>query len=308
MSPIPLRPRYRPPVLPDQTIQTRSARDAAQYIPPATIGVVNIYDSDFTWPEDTRISALRVIQVLPKTTPPPNVPRIGIAQQTNARAVLGTVPVEEDGSIYFEAPIGKELYFQALDAQGMAVQSMRSGTYLHPGEQLTCQGCHEPKRRSPMRTSRRPLGHAAGPVHDHAGRRGLQSIQLRAPGAKCAGPQLCRLPPARKSGRSDGDGRRPHGWTRSYSNLAPKYGFYFDVTNGALHTGVHGGSRTIPGQFGARAASLLDYLHKDHYGVQLSHDDFHRLTLWLDCNSEFYGAYENPDAQSLGQVVQPSLD
>ena len=150
-------------MLPDQTIETRSARDAAQDIPPATIGVVNIYDSDFTWPEDTRITALRVIQVLPKTTPPPNEPRIGIAQQTNARAVLGTVPVEEDGSIYFEAPVGKELYFQALDAQGMAVQSMRSGTYLHPGEQLTCQGCHEPKRRSPMRTSLVPLAMQRAP-------------------------------------------------------------------------------------------------------------------------------------------------
>ncbi len=55
------------------------------------------------------MASLRVIQVLPKTTAPPNQPRIGVADQTNARAVLGTVPVEKDGSAYFEAPAGKEL-------------------------------------------------------------------------------------------------------------------------------------------------------------------------------------------------------
>ena len=45
-----------------------------------------------------------------------------------------------------------------------------------------------------------------------------------------------------------------------------------------------------------------------HYGVELSADDFHRLVLWLDCNSEFYGAYEQPEAQSLGIHVRPSID
>ena len=62
---------------------------------------------------------------------------IGVAGQTNARAVLGTVPVEPDGSAT-EAPVGKLIYFQALDETGMAVQSMRSGTYAS-GERLTCR-------------------------------------------------------------------------------------------------------------------------------------------------------------------------
>jgi len=71
---------------------------------------------------------------------------------------------------------------------------------------------------------------------------------------------------------------------------------------------VHGGSRTVAGQFGARAARLLDYLQPGHYGVLLSEEDLHRLVLWLDCNSEFYGAYENTLAQSRGEVVWPSLE
>ncbi len=308
VSPIPLRPRQRPPILPDQTVSTLAARQLHPTIPPATIGVVNIYDSDFTWPEDVRVTALRVIQVLPKTTPPPNEPRIGIAQQTNARAVLGTVPVESDGSIYFEAPTGKELYFQALDDRGLAVQSMRSGTYLHPGEQLTCQGCHEPKRRSPDRESIVPLAMLRAPSQitpDVEGSNPFNYVQLvqNVLDRNCVDCHQ-REQALPLTGEIEG----PYGWTRSYTNLAPKYGFYFDVTNGSIGSGIHGGARTIAGQFGAQAAPLLDFLGPGHYGVQLSPEDFHRITLWLDCNSEFFGAYENTAAQSRGEPVSPSLD
>jgi hypothetical protein len=308
VSPIPLQPRPTPPLLPDQTVQTKRARSKISQIPPATIGVVSVYDSDFQWPENTRIAALRIVQVLPKTTPPPNVPRIGVAQQTNARAVLGTVPVEADGSVYFEAPVGKEIYFQALDEQGLAIQSMRSGTYLHPGEQMVCQGCHERKRRSPARMSVVPLAMQRAPSEitpDVEGSNQFNYVRLVQDVldrncVECHRREQC----LDLTGVIEG----PYGWTRSYANLAPKYGFYFDVTNGSLHSGVHGGARTIPGEFGARAAKLLDYLHEGHYGVELSDEDYHRLTLWLDCNSEFYGAYEQPGAQSLGIVVRPSID
>jgi hypothetical protein len=42
--------------------------------------------------------------------------------------------------------------------------------------------------------------------------------------------------------------------------------------------------------------------------VKLSDDDLHRMTLWLDCNSEFYGSYENIEAQAQGKVVRPTLE
>ncbi len=99
-----------------------------------------------------------------------------------------------------------------------------------------------------------------------------------------------------------------HGWVRSYNNLAEKYGFYFHVRNGSINTGIHGGSRTIAGKFGAKASKLLEYTNEQHYGVKLSETDFHRLVLWLDCNSEFYGSYENTRAQARGQIVQPTLN
>ena len=52
----------------------------------------------------------------------------------------------------------------------------------------------------------------------------------------------------------------------------------------------------------------MKYLDESHHGVKLSREDFQRITLWLDCNSEFLGAYEDAVAQARGQVVHPSLE
>ncbi|MBM4080991.1 MAG: hypothetical protein FJ278_14900, partial [Planctomycetes bacterium] len=139
LDPIPLRARPRPPAIPSMTSPAGAG----------TVAVMNVYDSDQEWPKGTKITALRIVQIFPKTSPNADQPRIGLGSQAVARGVLGTVPVEEDGSAHFEAPVGVALYFQALDERGLAVQTMRSDTYLHPGERLTCQGCHEPKRSAP---------------------------------------------------------------------------------------------------------------------------------------------------------------
>ena len=190
----------------------------------------------------------------------------------------------------------------------MAVQSMRSATYVHPGERLACQGCHERKHRPPSVPRRVPLalGRPASAIRpDCEGSNPFNYPRLVQPvlDRHCVG---CH----REKGALDltGQVEGAHGWTRSYANLAGKYGFYFHVSNGSINSGVHGGSRTVPGEFGARAAKLLEYLDGRHYGVKLPDEDFHRLTLWLDCNSEFYGAYEDPEAQSRGEVVYPALD
>ena len=306
LSPMPLEPRLMPPVIPERTTQTARAILAAGGERPATIAVSNVYDSDFQWPEGTEITHLRIVQLLPKSTAPPNQPRIGVADQTNARAVLGTVPVEADGSAYFEAPPGKPIYFQALDKTGMAVQSMRSLTYVHPGETLTCQGCHERKHRPPNTSETIPLalGRRPSPIlPDADGSNPFNYPRLVQPvlDRHCAS---CH----QEKKAIDLSGQIAGNFTRSYNSLAAKYGFYFHVSNGSINSGIHGGSRTIAGKFGARASELLKYLGEEHYGVKLPPEDFHRLTLWLDCNSEFLGAYENVPAQLAGEIVQPSLE
>jgi len=304
-APFPLQPRPRPPIIPSGTSQAAEDKHLDR---PATVAVMNVYDADFPWPEGTKIEALRVIQVLPKATAPPNKPRIGIAQQTNARAVLGTVPVEADGSAYFDAPVGKPIYFQAIDQHGTAVQSMRSATYVHPGEQLTCQGCHERKHDPPSRSLQLPLAlrRAPSPIRpDVDGSNPFNYVRLVQPvlDRNCAG---CHQ--EKKVLDLSGKPGAANGWTQSYASLAEKYGFYFHVTNGSINMNAHGGSRTVAGQFGARAAGLMKYLDESHYDVKLSPEDRHRISLWLDCNSEFYGAYEHTDQQARGESVSPSLE
>lgn len=58
--------------------------------------------------------------------------------------------MHEDGSAWFEVPARVPLYFQALDDQGRAVQTMRSWSTLQPGEHYSCVGCHEPKPAAPL--------------------------------------------------------------------------------------------------------------------------------------------------------------
>ena len=311
-APMPLSPRPKPPVIPRQT--ARGGTDAETE---ATISVMNVYDSQFEWPEGTRIDALRIIQALPKTTPAPNDPRIGEAQQTNARAVLGTVPVEADGSAYFEAPVGKAIYFQALDEQGMAVQSMRSAAYVHPGERLSCRGCHESRHSAPLPPpSQTQASRATMPL---ALQRSPSQLTPEPEGSwpfnypRLVQPVLDRncVDCHQQEGALDlrGEIEGPHGFSRSYTNLARDFGFFYDVTNGSFNNPwPRGGGRTEAGRFGAREAKLTDYLEESHYGVQLSEEEKRRIIVWLDANSEFLGSYEDVDAQRRGEVVWPTLD
>ena len=63
----------------------------------------------------------------------------------SVKIYLGVVPVEEDGSAYFEVPSGRAIYLQALDAYGRIVQSMRTFVQASPGVVRSCIGCHEHK-------------------------------------------------------------------------------------------------------------------------------------------------------------------
>ncbi len=67
----------------------------------------------------------------------------------DVKVVIGDVPVEEDGSAFFEVPALTPVYFQLLDANGDMVQTMRSWSTLQPGENFYCIGCHEPKNNAP---------------------------------------------------------------------------------------------------------------------------------------------------------------
>ena len=79
------------------------------------------------------------------------------------KRILGTVPVEADGSAYFEVPGNTFVYFQALDEKGKMVQSMRSGAFVQPGETYGCVGCHEKRVGEAAPVAERPLAMRRAP-------------------------------------------------------------------------------------------------------------------------------------------------
>jgi hypothetical protein len=318
-SPIPLRAQLMPPVVPEGVPQI--AADQIQRLPgtrqvvaiggqPAegTMALINAYDSLRAWPAGSKIRSLRVIQVLPMTVPSGGPPHeVGLREPSAGdsvvlcRKVLGTVPVEEDGSAHFIVPAQKEVLFQALDERGLAIQSMRSVTYVQPGERLVCQGCHEQRHRAPRDPASTPLalGRAPSrPVPDVDGTNPFSYPRLVQPVLD----KHCVACHAKESSKAPTLAREPitRNWYASFNTLVPKYAFY--SYGNSLHT--------VPGRFGARASKLLEILNKGHYDTKLSPEELHRLTVWMDCCSIFYGVYEREggQAQLRGEVALPTLE
>jgi len=80
----------------------------------------------------------------------------------DVKRVLGIVPIEADGSALFEVPSETPVYFQVLDENGDAIQSMRSWSTLMPGETFSCVGCHEDKNTVPPAASTTTMAMAKG--------------------------------------------------------------------------------------------------------------------------------------------------
>jgi hypothetical protein len=104
---------------------------------------------------------------------------VSIQGSWDVKRVLGTAKVYEDGSACFVVPPRTSIYFQALDAKGHAVQTMRSWTTLQPGERFSCVGCHESKSAAPPVT-KLTQAMKAGPQELtpwHTGPRGFSFIR-----------------------------------------------------------------------------------------------------------------------------------
>ena len=169
-NPCPLR-RAADAAGPGQPLAARGRRRRARWSWPMSIGA---------WAacRAARIKQLRIVQIFPKTTHVANSPPIGLASEENGRAILGTVPVEADGSARFLVPARKPLLFQALDADGFAYQTMRTVTYVQPGEKVACVGCHENRRTSPPRIPADILAFAS-PLDDRSRRVGRPAVLVR---------------------------------------------------------------------------------------------------------------------------------
>jgi len=295
VGPIPLQARPTPPAV--ASIGEPDAGPEGEFI------LADVRWSHLPMPDQRPIRSLRVYQVLPKEmTHIANQPRVGIANAESARMLLGSVPVEPDGSAYFRAPANRPLYFQAVDADGRAVQSMRSVTYLQPGERRSCVGCHERPGTAPpahqLLALQRPASRLLpGPdgTRPLSYPRLVQGV-LDRHCVRChdSSPSATAAPVL--TGERDGQ------FTRSYVNLRPFVRWY-EWGGQSISQVV-----TRPGEGSADASPLLGILADENHreAVTLPADDLERLQIWLDANVPFYGTYrEDARARQLdGQVVE----
>jgi hypothetical protein len=219
--------------------------------------------------------------------------------------MLGTVPVEADGSAYFRVPARKPVYFQAVDECGRAAQSMRSVTYLQPGERRSCVGCHEPSGTVPSKPQtllalRRPPSQIrSGPdgTRPFSYPRLVQPV-LDSHCVRCHDGQEGDL-----KGKLALTSERVGTFSRSYESLKAYVRWY--EWGGNTVTEII----TRPGRIGADESPLLKILQDDTHTkhVHLTKEDRERLNIWLDGNAPFYGTYEPEQqiAQANGEAVPP---
>ena len=255
------------------------------------------------------IAAVRVNRI--HTQPRPGARARSLVANEVVKGVLGTVPVEADGSVCFRVPSGEPLQFQALDRQGRAVMTMRSFTFLQPGEVQGCVGCHEPRNSTPFMKSIMPVGltpRALTPP-DYGGdgmplhfRKIVQPVLDR----HCI---ACHGLTRTEGGVILTSLATVAGKPKPGGDFSPAYGALADEKKGYVKL-AHRNRETVPSRpddYFARAGKLYDIItvkHKDR--VHLSADDLRRVVEWLDLNCQ-YCSYEGDQFVSINPNTEQAL-
>ncbi len=202
------------------------------------------------------------------------------------KRILGTVPVEADGSAYFEVPANTYLFFQALDEYKVMVQSMRSGIYVQPGETYGCVGCHESRVGDIPQTGARPdalkrppskLDGWYGPPRRFCFQKELQPVFNK----HCVS---CHDYGRKEGAKLNLAGDLDVVFSTSYTDL---------WTSGVINC-VGGGRAALLDAYswGSSQSKLVQQIFKGHSDVKLSAEELERLITWVDLNAPYYPFYE----------------
>ena len=226
-----------------------------------------------------------------KTQPHMNTPNLGLTADDPGKFVLGTVPVEADGSAYFRVPSGLTVFFQALDENGCALQTMRSGTYVHPNQTLSCGGCHEPRLSSPV--NHRSLAAERAPSKITVGPEGSWPFRFD----KLVQPVLNRYCTSCHGEDKLLAGKLNLREPAAYESLVS---FGKPSLRDCVKKSYYTGSST-EAQGGALTSALWAYLRTDerHRAIALDSPSRQRLVTWLDTYGQRLGAFSDDQEKRL---------
>ena len=287
--PIPLRPRPRPPILADVTDPSRDYATCAvndvglgvDGVPRSRIRYIRISEG-IAWPYTLLLGGLRYERDVK-----------GIMINWNPTRVLGTVPVEPDGSAHFRVPVDRALYFQILDENQMELRRMRSFISFQPGESRGCTGCHETRPLSPP-AGPAPLAHrreASVLVPPPWGDRPISFLRDVQPvfDRNCV---QCHSG-LKAAGGLDFSGGLTERYNRCYDTILAK---------GLIaRSNVGDDSRvTMPLAFGSHKSRIVAVLKKAPHTerAKLTREDWLRLVTWIDANGPYHDGF-------IGRRLQP---
>lgn len=299
--PIPLAKRNRPPIL------AEPSEEPASY---GTCYVSDVYDGMRGVPRGT-IKYLRIAQHVGWPFDPVQGQMDYIAGNAGQRRfeyqswspvrVIGTVPVEADGSANFKAPADTALYFQALDGREMEVVRMRSMVSLKAGEVRGCRGCHESEAKAPVANFEFPLAAKRPPSVPEPPSWGSE---------KTLGYEWLIQPILDRHcvachGEKDPDGGLDFTDRKGPDGLCQSYRTMFGALPGKKALGpllvscsdrFSNSAVTQPMQFGSHKSPLIrvlldDELHKKE--VCLDSDEWRALVTWVDANAPYHDGFLN---------------
>ena len=312
-NPLPLRPTAAPPVLAPQPGQAPAQ---------GTFLLVDVYRG-LTGIARGRVKSLRVMEQVRKTEDLVSrafdqSPVMSYATYY-AKRCWGTVPVEADGSACFKAPALREIYFQALDADGRELQRMTSATQIIPGQTLSCIGCHESRAEAPVR-AQVPLA-AQKPPCDLERPAWLQDGMVDFP--TVVQPVLDQYCVRCHSGANPSGGMLLTGdktrlFNMAYDNLLGRSRSYrqHDMATGEMLPAEKAKPKPLVHFFwllrtptgvnqplwtGSHASRMLDYLEAKHCEREIPRAERQRIYLWIDANVPYYGTYAHSRPKSPGR-------
>ncbi|MDP6633279.1 MAG: hypothetical protein QGG42_00090 [Phycisphaerae bacterium] len=325
-QPVPLRPRTKPPVLPSTLDPELAAKNLA------VCTVTDIYHGM----ENVKRGTIKYIRIIEQAPRPWATRRrwpgdcydqqhACVTKDTHLglKVQHGVVPVEDDGSANFVVPAMKNIYFQALDANYMSVQTERTYVNYMAGERRSCIGCHETPKdaatavaRGTVKAMKRPPSVPGPQPGETSGGRALDyaaDVQpvLDKHCVKCHGGKEPKA-------KLDLTGKLTAMFSVSYESLLPRRRggvgrrrfVLVGPTIGENHP-KSGNVRYLPPWSLGSHTSVLVAMHskgkvklkdpkqaahatrlaKEHKKINLKPEELLKITNWVDTNCQYYGAY-----------------
>ncbi len=276
-EPYPLLPRPRERVIPPRTNLKKTT---------GTLILEDIYKGRNT--EGMTRGEIKKLLVLKQLPKPVNfsggMEPLTIGGSFTLAEIVGTVPVEPDGSAHVELPALQSLFFVALDENDVAVKRMHSFVVLQPGEVTSCVGCHEQRVKTPhpIRTDLMALRHRPARVEPIADvpkvidfPRDIQPI-LDKHCVECHSPD-------RRDGKVDLTGDKTARYTISYWTMQTR-GLVSDGRNQPY------GNRPA-NSYGSAKSRLMTLIDGSHYDAKLDEHETRMVRLWIETSATYPGTY-----------------